>query len=74
MLYFKINISIFRSALLGKSYIYLPLKPIKTNKIKNDNSFKGQNSCTVYILITTSKAQKPNEKLRRDQYGPPNGT
>ena len=64
MLYFYVTVvlSIFRSVLLRKSYIYLPLKSTKSNKIKNDNSCKVLISCTIYINFI-SKAQHPNEKL-----------
>ena len=63
MLYFHktMIISVFRSALLRKSYIYLPL--LKPTKLKNDNSCNVPISCTIYVKFI-SKAQQPNEKLR----------
>ena len=56
-----IIISVFRSALLRKSYIYLPLKSTKSNKIKNGNFCKVSISCTICIIFF-SKAQHPSKK------------
>ena len=59
------SLFVFISVLLRKPYIYLPLKPTKSKKIKSNNSWKVLISCTIYIWYSVlSRRTTPKRRTK----------